>query len=275
MVASKAKPLRSSANAFPREHGAWAILFIPFLTAAVIAGHCTAPVFLALSATLLTFVARYPLELLLVPRAYLRAGKPDRVFVRRLVWIYGALAAAFGLFLVAHWKFYQLLLLAFVGGLLAGERIRSARQGANRRLFAELAGAFGLSLSALVAWVAATGGLGSRGWLVWALNAAFFGCGILYVKSRIRARLAHRPAGAGDLAGATIALHFAVAIFVLGLVWFGWIAPLVVVPFALAAVRAAWGLTTKQKWLSLPRLGWSEVALSLLFAAFLILGFHR
>jgi hypothetical protein len=275
MVASTAKPLRSLASAFPREHGAWAILLIPFLTVAVIAGHWTAPVFLALLATFLTFVARYPLELLLVPRAYLRAGKPDRVFVRRLVWIYGALAAAFGLFLVVHWKFYQLLPLAFVGGLLAGERIRRAKRGADRGLFAELAGASGLSLSALVAWVAATGGLGSRGWLVWVLNTAFFGCGILYVKSRIRARLAHRQAGAGNLAGVTITLHFAVAIFVLGLVWFGWIAPLVVVPFALAAVRAAWGLTTRQKWLSLSRLGWSEVALSLLFGTLLILGFRR
>ena len=139
----------------------------------------------------------------------------------------------------------------------------------------QLTGASGLSLSALVAWVAATGGLDSTGFLVWALNAAFFGCGILYVKSRIRARLAVGQAEAGAMAAVTIAFHVAVVMFVLGLVWRGWIAPMVVVPFVLAAVRAMWGLSTKQKWLSLPRLGWSEVALSLVFAAVMVFGFHR
>jgi len=139
----------------------------------------------------------------------------------------------------------------------------------------QLTGASGLSLSALVAWVAATGGLDSTGFLVCALNAAFFGCGILYVKSRIRARLAHRRPEAGAMAGVTITFHVAVVMFALVLVWRGWIAPLVVVPFVLAAVRAKWGLSTKQKWLPLPRLGWSEVALSLVFAALLILGFRR
>ena len=168
-----------------------------------------------------------------------------------------------------------MLPLALLGALLAGERIRTARRGADRGLLAELIGASGLSLSALVAWVAATGGLDSTGWLVWALNAAFFSCGILYVKSRVRARRAHRRPQAGAMAGVTITFNFAVVMFVLVLVWRGWIAPLVVVPFVLATVRAKWGLSTKQKWLPLPRLGWSEVALSLVFAALLILGFRR
>jgi len=268
------KPPRSWASAFPREHGAWAILLIPFLTAAAIAGRWTAPVFMALVVILLAFVARYPLELLLVPATYLRGGKPDRAFIARLAWIYGSLAATAGLFFILHWKLYQVLLLALVGGLLAGLRVLRGRRGADHGLLAELTGASGLSLSALVAWVAATGGLDSTGFLVWALNAAFFGCGILYVKSRIRVRSSHRRPEAAAMAAAALAFHFAVVIFVLALVWIGWIAPMVVVPFILAAVRAKWGLSNKQRWFALPRLGWSEVALSLVFAVLLILGFR-
>lgn len=266
---------RAWTAALPREHGAWTILLISFLTAAAIAGRWTAPVLVALVVVLLTFVARYPLELMLVPGTYLRAGKPDRAFVARLAGIYGFLAATSGLFFVLHWKLYQVLLLALLGALLVGVRILSGRRGADRGVVAELIGASGLSLSALVAWVAATGGLDSTGWLVWALNAAFFCGGILYVKSRIRARLAHHQGEAGALAGATIAFHFAVVIFVLVLVWFGWIAPLVAVPFVLAAARAQWGLSNKQRLSALPRLGWSEVALSLVFAAAMFFGFHQ
>jgi len=168
--------------------------------------------------------------------------------------------------LVAAW-------VARLPGAPAGVRFLTGRRNAERSLLTELSGTAGLSLSAPVAWIAATGGLDSKGFLVWALNAAFFCCGILYVKSRLRARLAVQRTG--SMADVTIASHFAVVLFVLALVWRGGIAPIILVPFALATLRAKWGLANSQKGFTLPRLGWSEVALSLVFAGFMILGFSR
>jgi len=62
--------------------------------------------------------------------------------------------------------------------------------------------------------------------------------------------------------------------FVLVLVFQRSAPPVLTVPFAVAAVRASWGALRGRQVLSLRRLGWSEVAFSLFFAAFLALGFH-
>jgi hypothetical protein len=210
---------------------------------------------------------------LLVPEAYLRAGRPDRAFLRRFAWIYGIAAGTAGLFLITYWALYRLLPLALLGSSLAAVRILSGRRNAERGLLTELVGTAGLSLSAPVAWIAATGGFDSKGILVWALNAAFFCCGVLYVKSRLRARRGLAGGGTANIADVTIAFHFAVVLFVVALVWWGGMAPMIVVPFVLATLRAKWGLANKRKAFALPRLGWSEVALSLVFAGFLILSF--
>ena len=193
----------------PREHGAWGILLIPFLTAAAIAGPLTLPVPLALAAAL-----------------------------------------SFGLHL---WL---------------------ARRGVERGWAAELLGAAGLTLTALVGWVAATGGIDQTGFLVWLLNCVFFCAAVIYVKSRIRARrAAHRPE-AGHESACSVGFHLLVVLFVGALVFLRDISPLIVVPFVVAAGRAGWGARRADHAFALRRLGWSEVALSLFFAGFLLLGFR-
>lgn len=258
----------------PREHGGWGIVLIPFLTAVAIAGNLSIPVVLALATVLLVFVARYPLELLLLPGLYRRAGSPSVSHVQTLAWTYSLLAASVGLLLVVVWKLYLLLWLALVGGVLFAGRVWWGRKNSDRNLGAELTGTGALTLSALVGWLAATGELNRTGLLVWGLNGVFFCSGILYVKSRIRARLAVHRLEENPSAAFALSFHFLVLLFVLALVFARWISPLIVVPFALAAVRVTWGLRSSHKPFALRRLGWSEVALSLLFATFMTLGFR-
>lgn len=257
----------------PREHGAWGMLLIPFLTAVAITGQFSPPVGVALLTVLLVFLARYPLELMLVPGARLRAGRPDPECLRLSAWVYSVCAAAMALVLILAWNRYWLLPVALVALLFFVFHVWVARRRQERGWAAELLGGGGLTLSALVGWVAATGGLDRTGLLVWLLNCVFFCTGIVYVKCRVRAQLAlHRP-DLGSPAWVSLWFHLLAVVFVLSLVYLRWASPLVVVPFAAATVRAAWAARRAGRAFALRRLGWSEVALSLFFAGFLTIGF--
>lgn len=257
---------------WPREHGAWAILLVPFLTAVVIAQRATPAVFLALAAVVLAFLARNPVERLFAPLAR-RAG-PELRRVRRFAWMYSLLAAGVGGLLVVAWRLYLLVPLGLVALLIFAFHLWAAQRGASHTLGSQLVNTIGLSLSALVGWVAALGQVNRVGVLVWSLNCAFFCSGVLYVRSRIRARLATQRPEATDTSQWVFLFHLGVMLSVAALVVAGWARPLVVVPFALAAVRVGWGLRRSGQHFTLRQLGWSEVVLSLVFAAFLLLGFR-
>lgn len=264
----------SSAYLLPREHGAWGIVLIPFLTAVAIAGRLTVAVWLGLAAVLLAFIARYSLELLLIPELNRRAGSPPRARARQLAWAYSLPAATIGVLLVVWWRLYLLLPVGVLAALFFLFHLWAGRRSSDRSWGAELLGTVGLTLSGLVGWITATGGLNQIGLLVWWLNCVFFCTGIVYVKSRVRGRLAvHRP----ELQQAThfmLGFHVAVVLFVLALAYLRWISPLILLPFAVAAARASWGARRISQPFALRRLGWSEVALSIFFATFLTLGFR-
>jgi hypothetical protein len=240
-----------------------------------IAGRLSFAVAVTALAVLGVFMARYPLELLLIPNSHLRAGRPERRLLVRSACVLGLLALFLGLALTLIWKLYLLWWLALVGLALFGLRVWWGRRGANRSLAAELVGAVGLTLSALAGWIAAAGTL-DRGTLwVWLLNALFFGSGVLYVRSRIQARRARSQAEDRRAVFVVVAFHILVLVFVVTLVLAQWLSALIAVPFALAALRATHGLRSAAETpFALRRLGWSEVALSLIFAAFLTLGFR-
>ena len=268
--------LNSSSSSWflPREHGAWGIVLIPFLTAVATAARAGFVVWVALAAVLLIFIARYPLEILLIPGAHLRAGRPARGRVWRFFWMYSAAAVLAGLSLLFVWRLTDLLWLGLAGGAIFLLRVWFGRRGEDRSLIAEVFGTAGLTLTSLVGWVAATGRVDSAGLLIWLLNCAFFCSGILYVKARIRARqLGQNTAGCNEVSCALVFQLFLFA-FVAALGAFEWVSPLMVVPFALAAARAAWGLYGRQRPFALRRLGWSEVGLSLVFAVFVAASFH-
>ncbi len=258
----------------PREHGAWAMLTIPFISAVAVVGEWNLRVFTALVFVLFAFSARYPIEMLVIPSSYSRAGRPDRGRVRRSAWLYFLAAAIAGFLLVVVWSFYQLLWVGLAATFLFGLRIQQSRSGADRELSTEVMGAVGLTLTAFVGWIVSAGSVDKNAALVWGLNFAFFCSSILYVKARIRALSARRRGVEDPYAKRVFWVHLLVVAFVISLAFARWVSPVVVVPFALAALRAILGQRDRQGTFSLKRLGWSEVVLSLVFAGFLVWGFR-
>lgn len=259
----------------PREHGAWGIVLVPYLTAVAVAGRWSAAaIVVGLAAVLLAFIARYPLELLLVPGLYRRAGSPARARVKKFAWGYALAATGLGLWLVLARDLYLLLPLGALAALLFLLHLRRGQEGEDRSWTAELLGTTGLTLSGLAGWIIATGGLDKTGLVVWLLNCTYFCAGIVYVKSRIRSRLAvHRPE-LGQTTRLMVGFHLGVVALVALLVFLGWISPLILLPFVVAAARAGWGASRGRQPFALRRLGWSEVALSIFFAVFVTLGFR-
>jgi len=268
-------PADANAPYYPREHGAWGIVAVPFLTAVAIAGRPSLTVVLTGLALLGAFLARYPLELLLIPNSYLRAGRPPRGRLVVSACVFGLLTVSLGLTLIIGWRLYLLGWLAAAGLALFILRVWWGRSGDDRSLVTELVGTAGLTLSALAGWIGATGGLTPEAFWVWGLNALFFGSGVLYVKSRIQTRRAVRRPEDNRSGRFVVAFHFLILVFVVSLVFARGFSPLVVVPFFLAAVRAARGMKSAPEVpLALRHLGWSEVALSLVFAVFLTAAFR-
>jgi hypothetical protein len=212
----------------PREHGAWGILLIPFATAVGVTGVFDVKVALLLASVLCFYVAR---------TSWLKQN--DR-------WTAALLAgsAVCGLPLLIVWKLWWLAAFGVVAAPLA---FRKTERSAVMQLLAVA----GLTLTAPAAWYVATGKLDYRLWL-W--NVLYFAGGVFYVKMHIASAIARKPTGRlpvilyyGGLGGM--------------LAW--WPVGLAFVP---VIVRAFAGVAMLTPVLRIKRLGWTEVAHSVVFA---------
>jgi hypothetical protein len=221
-----------SSPPMPREHGAWGILLIPFATAVGAAGTWNLPVTLLLAGILCFYVAR---------TSFLKQN-----YRWTLALLAGSAACTLPLLIV--WKLWWL---AAFGAAAAPLAFRKTERSVAMQLLAVA----GLTLTAPAAWYAATGKLEYRLWL---LNALYFAGGIFYVRMHLATAIARKPAGR-----LPVAIYYGALAGILA--W--WPVGLAFVP---AVVRAFVGIARVSPLLRIKRLGWTEVAYSLVFGALLI-----
>src|SRR5262247_2193878 len=94
-----------SALKLPKEHGAWAMLYVPFALGVAVAGRVNWPVLLLLLSATAAFISRE--SLLVYWRA--RARVRDAAEAGRALLIYLTLAAAFGSPLIFVYKLFWLI----------------------------------------------------------------------------------------------------------------------------------------------------------------------
>ncbi len=226
----------------PREHGAWGMLLVPFATALGVAGVFDLKTLLLLGSTLCFYMAR--------------ASWLKRQWLWTALLLAGSLAAAAPLFIV--WKLWWLAAFSAIAAVLAAQPTR-------RHFAMQLGATVGLTLTAPAAWYTATGALDAMAFWLWLWNALYFIGGLLYVRMRI-APVAERPA----LCKPVLVFYGGLMLFVLALatvdvISFG--VPLVFVPAMARAWTGAYRLALP---LQIKRLGWSEVAYSVVFAVLLV-----
>src|SRR6185503_13641610 len=89
----------------PREHGAWAMLYVPFAVGTLVARTISFRVLLLLLSVTLVFIARE--SLLAWWRSRSRGQKDDQAF--KYLAIYLLLGGAFGMPLIVVWRLYWLM----------------------------------------------------------------------------------------------------------------------------------------------------------------------
>lgn len=165
----------------PKEHGAWTMLYVPFVVGALVAASASwQMMMLALSVTFF-FIARE--SLLVWWRARCRGQKQEGA--QRLMLVYGGLAALFGGPLVLIDHLYGLVIAGLAALALLTFNTYQAARLKDRTIGGELIAILGLTLTAPMAYYVARGGWDRTALWLWALCALYFMSSVFYIKLRV------------------------------------------------------------------------------------------
>lgn len=258
----------------PREHGAWMMLYTPFVMAAVVSfpfppGH----MLLTAAAMTAAFFAQNVAGQLLRGRA-----RPGAVWWLGLY--LGGLAACGGHLVVRLGRF-ELIWLAIPALALfvwQGSRKKSTGKQVDRGTAAELSTVAVLSLSGPAAFIAARGEASPTAWLLWGACSLYFGSSVFYVKmlvARARTRAPEEPATTWTSGRRLVFYH---VLLVAALAGVSTAVPALTAALWLAAYTpvvgralVAWS-RPQQGMPSLKQVGVREIAYALWFAVFFCAG---
>ncbi|MDR3748383.1 MAG: YwiC-like family protein [Acidobacteriota bacterium] len=260
----------------PREHGAWGMLLVPLATGAIVAvrlGVNSGALTLFIVAAMSLFWLRTPVEAWLGASAIKARTSQERAFVLRVIVGISLLAAASVAALRWNGRDRGLLLIGAISALAFALQAGVKKLGRKGRMPAQIIGAIGLTSTAAGAYYVATGRLDSFAIALWLANWLFAGDQIHFVQVRIHASRA-----------AIVKEKLRLGItFLIGQI--GLVAAIVVAcrlrlfPVAIAVAFApvllrgiVWFVRGRQP-LDVHKLGFSELAQTLIFGALLCAAF--
>ena len=255
--------IRWRSVAVPAEHGGWGMLFSPILLGLLVVPS-TAALFLAL-VNICAFLARTPLKIVWKDRQrgrrYARTAAAIKVLgIYSLLIVFGlagVLLTAGPLPLVPIFLVLPLAILLLYFDLLS----------TSRQLLPELLAP--IALSAVVAAMALAGGWDWPHTLaIWTIPLMRSIPAVLFIRARIRLDRG-RPAAVGS----AIIVHILALVLSLLLFWAGLIPWLASAAYFILLIRAAFGLSSYRREVSIKRLGWSEIALGLMTVFLTALGY--
>jgi hypothetical protein len=178
----------------PREHGAWSMLALPFISAALLARQWRWSVPVAALAAVAAFLCKEPLIVLARQRFVWTQPRSESRRARGTLIALTAILAGSGAVLAESWP--RLLLLLFALGLLlfSALAVWTTLKNRQRSTVFQVISSTALTSSSLAACISATGGIESWCWWLWALSAANASAAILVVHSRMERRVALRKA---------------------------------------------------------------------------------
>jgi hypothetical protein len=259
----------------PAEHGAWSLLLTPFLIGiglAIAMAHTADGAILALILfavlALAVFLVRQPAAALVrVWRG--RARRSGAGLALQWTFILTAVAAACGLGLLALGR-DRLLILAIPAGIIFAVSLLIATLYGPRGLALELVGVLGLAFSAPGAYGAISGVLDAVSLAAWSISAAHSVVSILYVRLRVASRRDRVSNSARMLVAVAHLLAF-VGVGIAGVL--GGLPWLTALPFGLLLARALWAAWRNPPLGDVRRFGFTEMGLSLAFAALVVLAY--
>jgi hypothetical protein len=265
-----AKMLKKSSLRLPREHGAWAMLYVPFGVGVLAAWSGPVRLLLLFLSMTFVFIAR---ESLLAWRRSRDHGREDFA-ARRFMIAYLLAAAFFGVPLLAVYKLYWLAPIAIATLILLAVNAQQAIRREDRTVGGELIAIAGLTLTAPAAYYVSTGASGSIALWMWALCALYFASSVFYVKLRVHTINPRKLEVRRQSWRRCAIYHSFLLAALLLLAATGSVNLFALAAFSPVLVRAFWRLANPVLQINLRRVGWFEIIYSFVFLVFATLTFR-
>jgi hypothetical protein len=261
----------------PREHGAWGLLFVPLATGGalgLLAGGNGLPLTALALAALALFWLRTPVESWLGTGLLRAQGERERRTVGIAILVLAAIASVALALLFSKGLHRGLLMLGAIAisAFLAQSVLR--KLGRRTRMLSQIVGMVGLTVTAPAAYYVATGTLDRTAWVLWMANVLFAGDQIHFVQLRLRSARASGLTRKFQL-GRTFLMGQLLLATALIFAWYLALLPaLAALAFLPLLIRGTACFFERQKPLMVRRLGWNELAHSVVFGIWLVAGFH-
>lgn len=254
----------------PKEHGAWAMLYVPLVVGILVAGRFSLSVLLVVLSTTFVFIARE--SLLVWWRARSRGqSQPE---ARRMMLIYLGLAALFGSPLVAVNKLFWLVPLGVATLALLAFNAQQAVRREDRTMSGEVMAILGLTLTAPTAYYVARGTFDQTALWLWVMCALYFASSVFYVKLRVYSISKRKEAERHQSWWSCTLYHTFLLASLLVLSIEGSFNLSILVAFFPVLARSFWQLVKPAERINLRRIGMLEIVYSLVFLIFITLTFR-
>ncbi len=267
----------------PREHGAWAMLLVPFFVGTGVSNKIGLEAFLLLLTTLSLFLARQPVIEIVRSISRKRPETEDKS-LNPLVPSFRSLVSCllslvvFGLPLLFIYNRWWLIPLGALGLLLLLFQIYLQTLHLERETWAEIAAIAGMSLTGPAAYYVSGNALDITAFSLWLLPSLYSGANVFYVKLRVRQRsLRELPNKAGQkfAIGGNAAISMVLVGATIGVLTFlKLIPPLTLLAFSPLLLKTLWAILASRAPSSIKRVGYFEIAHSLLFTFLLIMAYR-
>lgn len=258
----------------PKEHGAWAMLYVPFAAGTLAAGQAArahVPGLVLLLATITGLFLGRDSAL-----AWLRArdrGQDARADAHAALWqLGGAMAGAVAL--LATRPPAAIVPLGCLGAVVFGIHIVQMRRRAARTVLGETLAIVALTLAAPAASLVGRGGGTAAAMVLWMLCLLFFASSVFHVKLQVLAVQPRRIAERRRMAAASVVYHALLLGGLVACVVAGRLPAVAVAAFLPVIGRAFASLRTRPARLDLKRAGVLEIVYSLVFLICVTLAAH-
>lgn len=262
---------------FPREHGSWAILFIPFLIGAKIGGGFDVKMLLFLISVLSIFLSYQPA--LMLAKSKLKVSSENVRDALNSLFVFLPFVFVSSAVLIFYYKLYGLLIFGAIGATAFLVQLYLARLNLDKTQGGQL---FAMSILVMTAPSAYYVGVGKFDLIMvqlYFLNLMFFGSGIIYVRMKISALATKRDKFTLNeklfIGRYNIAYHVAILFLVVVLFIRGSIGLLIFAGFLPVIIHSIMGTFMLERKVVFKRLGWIETVYSILFAVMMIVEFGK
>lgn len=254
----------------PKEHGAWAMLYVPFAVGALVAWTVSLRLLLLLLTVTFVFIAR---ESLVAWWRSRNRGRED-FEARRFMIAYLLVAALFGVPMLVVYKLYWLAPIAVATLILLVVNAQQAVRREDRSMGGEMMAIAGLTLTAPAAYYVSLGAFDSTALWLWALCGLYFASSVFYVKLRVHTINPRKEETRRQSWWRCALYHSILLASLLLLAITGSLNLSVLAAFSPVLIRSFWHLAKPVRQINLRRVGWLEIIYSVVFLIFTTLTFR-